>query len=221
MIIIWELWVSFTQSKYGGQNMSTARIKYLVAKEVTECIARRWPDWDPFPPNWAAVIRRAENFGVQRVVTQSSWCKPPRGWVKVNLAVGTRRQSGGFIIRNAKGKFCVAGVYSGENFGHGKELREVMVQDAWAWCRRKRIEKVVMESDEPEFSRAVIQEGEVKWSFCQARVNCVASCLADRCEKQSLIFYCLNSLPGDFMQLLSLEGIPHFAMAPGLDIAGG
>lgn len=157
MLIIWGLWVGFTQSKYGGKKMTAARVKYSVAKEAADCITRRWPGWDPFPPNWTAILRRIERFGVQRVVRSSSWTKPQGGWIKVNLAMGYKGRSCGFIVRDAKGKFCFAGAYSVEDMGELSVLKEVMVQDIWPWCRRKRLEKVEFESDEPSF-RPIDQE---------------------------------------------------------------
>ncbi|XP_031095329.1 uncharacterized protein LOC115999629 [Ipomoea triloba] len=205
MLIIWGLWVGFTQSKYGGKKINAARVKYHVAKEVADCIARRWPGWDPFPPSWAAILRRVERFGVQSLVRGSRWSKPQGGWIKVNLAEGTNGKSCGFVIRNANGVFCLAGAYSVEDMGVLNELREVMIQDIWAWCRRKKLEKVVFESDEPCF-KAVIQGGSIMWKRCSSQVNCLAAFLANKFEKESLVFWKKGGLPHGFFQLLSLEG---------------
>lgn len=155
---------------------------------------------------------------MQRVVVRSSWCKPAGGWVKINMAVAASRRSCGFIIRNAGGQFCLAGVYAENLFGN--TVRMAMEQDIWAWCRRKKIERVVLESDEPELIMAMNQMGRVRSNVCSTKVNCFACCLADRCDSWNVVFLRESSLPRHLVQLLSLEGIPHFAFAPGLDLAG-
>nr|GMD04665.1 uncharacterized protein LOC109162453 [Ipomoea batatas] len=219
MVIIWELWVSYTQCKYGKSRVSVARIKYRVAKAMAECITWRWPRWDPFPPNWNAMMRRVQGFGVQKAVVRNGWCKPPKGWIKVNMTA--KERSCGFFVRNAKGQFYIAGVYSiceGESMN---ELRGLMVQDVWAWCRRKRLVKVIFESDEPGLlkEKAMIQGGHVGWSRCSTQVNCLVHCVVDRCTDLNMIFLKEGSLPCGFARLMALEGIPHFVVFPGHDYA--
>ncbi|XP_019166699.1 PREDICTED: uncharacterized protein LOC109162453 [Ipomoea nil] len=221
MIIIWEIWVSFTQCKYGGMNISAARIKFKVAKVVAECITSRWPMWDPFPPNWNVILRRVDGFGVQRKIVKESWCKPPMGWVKVNLAESKNGQSYSFFIRNGKGQFCLAGIYSSDLFGPQSSLKKEIVKDVRAWCRRKKLCRLEFETDEPGFKydNAGHDDGLERWNSCSSRVNSLAVWIANKWEGLSLVFWKVGSLPQGFMQLLAIEGVPHFALLPGQDLA--
>nr|GMD38034.1 uncharacterized protein LOC109162453 [Ipomoea batatas] len=104
-----------------------------------------------------------------------------------------------------------------ENMGDVNEIREIMVQDIWAWCRRKRRDMVVFKSDEPSFE-AMIQMGSAVSKKRSTQVNCLATFFANKFEKKSLWFLKVGSLPRGFFQLLDLEGIPHFVIFPGHDV---
>lgn len=109
-LILWELWVNFTQCKFGREKTSVKRIIYKVTRDVVDCIQRKWPSWDPLPPNCNFIIKKAEGFGCGRIVQKSCWCRPLPGSVKINWTVGRDGLSCGFFGRNSKGMFCVAGV---------------------------------------------------------------------------------------------------------------
>nr|GMD69620.1 uncharacterized protein LOC109185694 [Ipomoea batatas] len=88
--------------------------------------------------------------------------------------------------------------------------------------KRKRIEKVILESDVKEFAEGMVlqlQNGGVICSECKSKVNCLAKALADRSEGNSVVYNAAGSLPRGFHLLLALEGIPHFSWSPGLDRA--
>ncbi|XP_019178346.1 PREDICTED: uncharacterized protein LOC109173561 [Ipomoea nil] len=220
VIIIWELWVNFTGCKYGGERSSEARTVHRITKGVAECIARRWPAWDAFPFDWHAILKRTKRFGVKRVVERDSWCKPPRGWIKVNHATSESKKTCSFFVRNATGQFCLAGVYTGDLAMNLRELRKMMAQDIWAWCRRKRLSNVMFEGEEGHGMELNLRpdEGEVKHLTCRKCVNCIASCLANRCEGENVLFLSPGGLPHGFQRLLELEGLPHFTFLPGQDL---
>nr|GMD08582.1 hypothetical protein Iba_chr06cCG18070 [Ipomoea batatas] len=50
------------------------------------------------------------------------------------------------------------------------------------------------------------------------RVNCLASCLANRAEGEDVIWIG-GALPRGFQNLVALEGIPHFSYLPGCDLS--
>nr|GMD63219.1 uncharacterized protein LOC109173561 [Ipomoea batatas] len=137
------------------------------------------------------MLRKAEGFGCERVTVRSSWCKPPRGWLKVNYAVGVERESCSFFVRDGEGLFCVAGEA-------GSEL--------------------IVESDEEGCTgRSWPQELVCKVQKCSIRVNNVAGILADKCAGQNVIYLKVGGLPRALLQLLELEGRPYFVAKPGRD----
>lgn len=219
-MIIWELWVNYTQSRYGDGGTSIARIIYKVTKGMAECIARKWPCWDPFPLNWNAMLKRVEGFGVQKVLRMDSWCKPGSGWVKINMATSARNETAAFLIRNSEGQVCLAGAYTERQGGTLRSLRAQMVRDIWDWCDRKGLERVMFEFDNNQWLSMVPnpERGEVKCSVCTARVNCLARCLANRAEGEDVIWIG-GALPRGFQNLVALEGIPHFSYLPGCDLS--
>nr|GMD29921.1 very-long-chain enoyl-CoA reductase [Ipomoea batatas] len=61
----------------------------------------------------------------------------------------------------------------------------------------------------------------VRAEGCSGMVNCVAGCLAEKCKGLNVVFNSVEGLPKAFMQLLKLEGVPHFVFLPGGDQIGG
>lgn len=209
VIIIWQLWVHFNQCRYGKERPSGLRVIHNVTREIVDCIRRKWPEWDPFPPNWNFIIKRAEGFRCQKIVRTSRWCKPPRGWIKINIA--KERGSCSFIIRNAEGEFVLVGVSTGE----GNIIHEVMY-DLGGWCKRRGLVRVQMEMD-VDIEGEGMNDLTVEWRKCERKVNCVAHWLLNACEGQNVFFRRAGALPKGFLQILSLEGYPHFSSFPGCD----
>lgn len=168
------------------------------------------------------MLRKAEGFGCERVTVRSSWCKPRRGWLKVNYAVGVERESCSFFVRDGEGLFCVAGVCSnGASLGLGlalDDLVNLMLQGCWDWCRRLGVTQLIVESDEEGCTgRSWPQELVCKVQKCSIRVNNVAGILADKCAGQNVIYWKVGGLPRALLQLLELEGRPYFVAKPGRD----
>lgn len=72
VVILWELWVNHANCQYGGQKPTVARVIYRVARGIADCIHRKWPYWDPFPPNWDFIMRKVESFGTGRIVQRTN-----------------------------------------------------------------------------------------------------------------------------------------------------
>lgn len=217
MVILWELWINYTQERYGEGRTSIARIIFKVTKAMAECISRRWQKWNPFPVNWVAILKRVDNFIVQRITERDSWCKPPGGWVKINVATSKRRRSCVFLVRQAEGRVCLAGVYTS---GVVNTIKRQMVNDVLRWCELKGLDKIIVESDEEDVLRMDLRVagGVVQMSKCGEKVNCFAACLANRAEGENIIWKA-GGLPKGFQYLMALEGYPHFAFLPGHDIS--
>nr|GMD00120.1 uncharacterized protein LOC109173561 [Ipomoea batatas] len=81
-----------------------------------------------------------------------------------------------------------------------------MVRDIWDWCERKGLERVMFEFDNNQWLSVVPnpERGEVKCSVCTARVNCLASYLANRAEGEDVIWIG-GALPKGFQNLVALE----------------
>lgn len=222
VLILWELWVNYTHYKYGNGRPSVPRIIYKIVRNMADCIHRKWPYWDPMPPNWRYILTKAEGFGCGRIVQRANWCRPPRGSMKINWGIGKNNQSCGFFARNSSGNFCRAGIYSVQQ---GEDLMrrvKVMLQDCISWCKLKGIERVILETDD---WRGIAEE-EVgsfppgmrgSWNTCNVRVNCVVLCLVECCRGLNIIFTRQEGLPRSMGRVLALEGIPHFLFAPGID----
>lgn len=212
--VVWELWVEYTASRYGGERGSANRVIFRVTKDLVDSIRRRWPSWDGFPPNWHFVMRKAADFGCERITVRRSWTKPPKGWIKINCAICRERRCCSFFGRNSRGLFVFAGVFTAD------EAKEVpvqeMLQECWAWCRRKKLKYIIIEAEEI-LGVNVPDDMVVKLAYCDKRVNCIAGCLAEKCKGKNVNFKGVGGLPKAFMQLLRLEGIPHFLFAPGGD----
>nr|GMD60015.1 uncharacterized protein LOC109162453 [Ipomoea batatas] len=56
VLVIWELWVQYISSRYGsgggGGGVSVARIIFKVVKGLSECIIRKWPEWELWGIPW-------------------------------------------------------------------------------------------------------------------------------------------------------------------------
>nr|GME14058.1 uncharacterized protein LOC109147873 [Ipomoea batatas] len=224
VLILWELWVNHTNCKYGGANPSVQRVIYRVVRNVADCIQRKWPYWDPFPPNWNFILERIERFGCERIVQRSCWCRPPAGSIKVNWAVGRDGLKCGFFARNSRGGFCVAGVYLLQDGGSMGDLVKSMLRDCWSWCWRKRTRKMILVSsvwqrvDVGDLSR-FSEEVQVVVNQCTERVNCVADCFVNASANVNIAYIKKDALPRGIGRVLALEGVPHFVFVPGLDFA--
>lgn len=220
MLILWELWVNFAHCKYGNGKTSVQKIIYKVVRNVTDCIQRKWPSWDPLPPNWNLIMKRAEGFGCGRIVQTSNWCKPLPGSVKVNWTVSMDNLSCGFFIRNSRGGFCLAGVYSVIGSGGMNELITIMLNSCLEWCEQKSYYSVFLETEDWRGLKEDIMDIShlsIKKIQCASRVNCVAKCLVNSCKGSNVIFCSREGLPRGLGRILALEGIPHFVVAPGVD----
>ncbi|XP_019152199.1 PREDICTED: uncharacterized protein LOC109149028 [Ipomoea nil] len=222
MLILWELWVNYTSCKYGGGRSSAARVIYKVVKDVSDCIQRKWPLWDPFPPNWKFIMQKAEEFGCSRIVQKTCWCRPRTREVKINWAVDWDEGACAFFTRNSRGRFCSAGIYSKQEGGDIRILVREMLQDCWAWCRRKKIASVCLESDSwGDGGWEFLEEWpNVRCSRCTERVNRVAGCLLRCCAGNNLVFWKNGGLPRGLRRVLALEGVLHFVLVPGIDGCG-
>ncbi|XP_019191194.1 PREDICTED: uncharacterized protein LOC109185694 [Ipomoea nil] len=220
MLILWELWVNYNHCKYGGGRPSVARIIYKVTKDMAECIQRKWPYWDPLPPNWMIILRKAESFGCVRIVQRSCWVRPGPGAIKINWAVDDEERSCSFFVRNSSGRFCLAGVYTLREGQDLKSLIQEMMRYCWSWCNLKRMEKVSFETNnwrETDLDCLSLQGHQVRMETCLDKVNCVAICLANRCFGLDIIFSKVEGLPRGLEMILALEGVPHFVFFPGVD----
>ncbi|XP_019151077.1 PREDICTED: uncharacterized protein LOC109147873 [Ipomoea nil] len=221
VLILWELWVNYSHCKYGNGRTSVARIIYKVGKDMAECIQRKWPHWDPLPPCWKFIMKKVDSFGCGRITQRSNWCRPWPGVVKVNWALDNEEKSCAFFVRNSRGRFCLAGVYSLENGQNLEELIQSMLGYCWEWCKFKRITKVIFETSNwrgIELNGLDTAQGSwIRKETCLERVNCVASCLANRCCDLNIIFNKVEGLPRGLDHLLALEGVPHFVFLPGID----
>lgn len=47
------------------------RVIFRVARGLAKCVSRRWPKWDPFPPNWKFISKMAETVKVRRVIERA------------------------------------------------------------------------------------------------------------------------------------------------------
>ncbi|XP_019159332.1 PREDICTED: uncharacterized protein LOC109156012 [Ipomoea nil] len=212
ILILWELWVNYTHCKYGKGKPSVTRIIFKVTKDLAECIQRKWPAWDPLPPNFGFIMKRAESFGYGKIVQRTGWCRPRRGSVKVNWAI--EDNSCGFFIRNSRGMFCVAGVYSFENGEDIQAVAKRMLRDCWNWGCRNHIRDMCFESDKVlDWEYA----DQVNSSRTNERVNAVARCLTRMCAGMCIWFLNGCGLPRGLDRVLALEGIPHFVLLPGMD----
>nr|GMD04663.1 uncharacterized protein LOC109162453 [Ipomoea batatas] len=144
----------------------------------------------------------------RKQITKESWRMPTQS---TNAALGSLGLGGSYDawnLRNAKGAFCLAGAYSVDNMADINEIREVMIQDIWAWCRRKRRDMVVFESDEPGFE-AMIQMRPAAWRKCSEHVNCLAAFFANKFEKRSLCGLMMGVLLHTPLRLLQFDDVLH------------
>ncbi|XP_031121065.1 uncharacterized protein LOC116024311 [Ipomoea triloba] len=180
VVILWELWVHYNQCKYGKESPSRARIIFKVTRDMVDCIMRKWPSWDPFPPNWNYILRRADLFKCSKIVREASWCKPPKGWIKINTAV--KKGSCSFMIRNSKGEFVMARVYSGD-----RDMEMIMLKECLSWCKKRGLGRVQIEGEQVRVDGD--EQGlRVEWLKCDRRVNCIAQWLLDKCEGQNVVY---------------------------------
>lgn len=123
-------------------------------------------------------MKRTRNFGSQRLTKAVCWEKPPKGWVKINCVVSVDKSSCGYFVRNTKGHFCGAGIYSkGEMYNDSlNELVKEMFMDGWSWSRTKGVERVLIESNDEECLKTELlpQIWNGAGRKCKKKVNCVA-----------------------------------------------
>nr|GMD69618.1 uncharacterized protein LOC109147873 [Ipomoea batatas] len=99
-----------------------------------------------------------------------------------------------------------------------KDVAERVVRDMKEWCDVRRIQRVIIESDDPAWVNEDMGSQDRSWirQTCRRKVNCVAGALADRYMGRCLGF---QRLPQEFCHMMALEGLPHFVFSPGLDVA--
>lgn len=178
--------------------------------------------WYPLPPNLGFIVKKAEGFGCGRVIQRTSWCRPIGGAIKINWAA--RESEGGcaYFVRNSRGKFCAAGVYSALRGGSLDDLIKLMLKDCVLWCMRMHYINVVFEAadwrnlEEDEW-RTCCTGIQIRANRCAERVNVVADCLLRSCPGLNVFFWRKEGLPRGLGRILALEGIPHFVFGPGVD----
>nr|GMD38033.1 uncharacterized protein LOC109147873 [Ipomoea batatas] len=139
---------------------------------------------------------------------------------KVNWTVSMDNLSCGFFVRNSKGGFCLAGVYSVVGGSGMDELIKIMLTSCLEWCEQKSYYSVYLETEDWRGLRDDIMDIpplRIKKIQCAPRVNCVAACLVNSCKGSNVIFCSREGLPRGLGRILALEGIPHFVVAPGVD----
>nr|GMD14765.1 uncharacterized protein LOC109185694 [Ipomoea batatas] len=159
---------------------------FWVARGLAECVSRRWPKWDPLPPNWKFILKRAETVKVRRVIERAFWCKPEKG-------VGSGVCSEGGTLQ---------------------QLIDQMMADCRRWCCMKRPWQVVVESNDERVLERVGRLEVFITSRCGEGVNCVVGYLVDKMEGWNVIYAKLNALPRSFRIQLDLGGLPHFCWGP-------
>nr|GMC88187.1 uncharacterized protein LOC109147873 [Ipomoea batatas] len=105
--------------------------------QILDLLLRKQKDLDVAKLCRNVVVKKAEGFGCSKIVQKCGWCKPVAGGVKVNWAVSRDGESCAYFIRNSRGMFCAAEVYSREGWGEQRELVEDMLRDCLEWCKIK------------------------------------------------------------------------------------
>nr|GMD29920.1 uncharacterized protein LOC109147873 [Ipomoea batatas] len=126
----------------------------------------------------------------------------------------------GFFVRNSRGGFCLAGVYSVVEGGGIDDLITLMLNCCIEWCEQMNYHSVYLETEDWRGVRDHIRELphlRIMKIQCTNRVNCVAKCLVQTCKGSNVIFCSREGLPRGLGRILALEGIPHFVVAPGVD----
>lgn len=176
-----------------------------MARRISEAIQRKWLGWDAFPPNWVFIMKRVESFRCTRIVKRSAWNRPDKGWMKINWTANVEKTDCGFIIRNSRGHFYLAGVYSLQPSIEWTDLMNQMVQDCVNWCERKCIYQVVLETDlRRKWERGTTMGSvKLKVEYCSKEVNCMAKCILRGCSGQNVVFRRLEGLLGAVLFMFS------------------
>nr|GLL43424.1 uncharacterized protein LOC109147873 [Ipomoea trifida] len=140
--------------------------------------------------------------------------------------LGGRMQFGaelscGFFVRNSRGAFCIAGVYTAQNEDLLVDTARDMLLGCIQWCKSQSITKVAFETDDwrgldtVDFDDPTIRCTKLK---CASRINAVAVSLVNCGHGLNVMYLRKEGLPRGLGRILALEGIPHFVFGPGPDV---
>ncbi|XP_074378135.1 uncharacterized protein LOC141719654 [Apium graveolens] len=85
------------------------------------------------------------------IIQHNRWCKPPDGWIKINIDAACCRDSEyirvGCVVHNDKGEFLRARSNIIRNRGQPREAEAVSLKEALSWMKTWRTNKYIFESD--------------------------------------------------------------------------
>lgn len=111
IFICWNLWKNRVAVKYGGNQSSVVRVKYLIFKDISHLLntAFSYLNW---PDNWKDLIIMVEGCQHETKIIPLSWDRPHSSIYKLNTdgsaLSNPGKIGGGGILRNDQGKMIYA-----------------------------------------------------------------------------------------------------------------
>lgn len=135
-LFCWGLWSRRNKWVWEKINMSVFGVRTMGLNMLAE---------------WSRAQEIAEK-SVDRTRSRSkSWCKPPEGWVKINVDAafypGSERIGVGCVMRDDRGKFIRARMNTARGGTSAREAEAISMREALSWIKSWRTTKCVFESD--------------------------------------------------------------------------
>lgn len=149
IFICWNLWKNRCASKYGGKKSNSARVKFLVFKDIYFLLAASFPHIS-WPTSWNDLVSIVEKCSHDVKVTSITWKKPAADFYKLNTD-GSALQNpgsigGGGILRDHHGNLIYA---FSTPFGIGTNNQAEVKAAIFGvtWCIQHGYTKLILEVD--------------------------------------------------------------------------
>lgn len=136
VLFCWSLWTRRNKWLWEKINVSVFGVKSMALNLLAE--------WR----NATEVDKIKRGAGI---VQTKRWCKPPDGWIKINIDAACRSNSDfigvGCVVRNERGEFLRARTNMIRIRGQAREAEAVSLKEPLSWIKNWRTSKCIFESD--------------------------------------------------------------------------
>lgn len=147
-LMCWNLWYRRNTWVWSHVNTSSFGVKSRMYSMLTE---------------WNRAREDLQQQKVNELTRRRVWCKPPPGWIKINIDAACMRRTGqmgvGYVVRDEGGQFVRARSQVIQGSLQPREVEAVGLREALLWVEKWRRRKCVFECDAKEVVDAVNGEG--------------------------------------------------------------
>ncbi|XP_015160257.1 14.7 kDa ribonuclease H-like protein [Solanum tuberosum] len=162
---MWELWKSRNARRH-GKDVSYYMLQQKCQDTVYKLIKHLYP-WIQIPRNWEGMFGAMKEYKPKLHYHSVFWGLPQEGGVKCNTDGASRGNPGesaySFCVRNHEGNLMYAEACK-IGIRNNIEAETVAILKALRYCKIKKINKVLIETDSLVVTKMIRNEWKIPWN---------------------------------------------------------